>query len=149
MPRHRRERLRSAELVPNVAAHGVIGQLLVSRGVPLHEPSSKQRVSWRWTSCRGGPPKPVQATGRATGAGEGRQAEPHRRCRERARQGRAAAERGGRSVLALVEHEVLYVTISEHLGGRHGEFRLVNFLGEATSRSTMEHCVALLALLGQ
>ena len=39
------ERLRSAELVPNVAARGVIEQLLLSRGVPLHEPSSKHRYA--------------------------------------------------------------------------------------------------------
>ncbi|CAD6265484.1 unnamed protein product [Miscanthus lutarioriparius] len=39
------ERLRSAELVPNVAARGVIEQLLLSRGVPVHEPSSKHRCA--------------------------------------------------------------------------------------------------------
>ncbi|PWZ26079.1 U-box domain-containing protein 18 [Zea mays] len=39
------ERLRSAELVPNVAARAVIEQLLLSRGVPLHEPSSKHRCA--------------------------------------------------------------------------------------------------------
>ncbi|XP_066352463.1 U-box domain-containing protein 19-like [Miscanthus floridulus] len=39
------ERLRSAELVPNVAARGVIEQILLSRGVPVHEPSSKHRCA--------------------------------------------------------------------------------------------------------
>ncbi|PAN35266.1 hypothetical protein PAHAL_6G195800 [Panicum hallii] len=39
------ERLRSAELVPNVAARGIIEQLLLSRGVPLQEPSSKHRCA--------------------------------------------------------------------------------------------------------
>ncbi|KAF8701989.1 hypothetical protein HU200_033324 [Digitaria exilis] len=40
------ERLRSAELVPNMAARGIIEQLLLSRGVPLHhEPSGKHRCA--------------------------------------------------------------------------------------------------------
>lgn len=39
------ERLRSAELVPNVAVRGVIEQLLLSRGVPVHEPSCKHRCA--------------------------------------------------------------------------------------------------------
>ncbi|RLN03671.1 U-box domain-containing protein 19 [Panicum miliaceum] len=39
------ERLRSAELVPNVAARGIIEQLLLSRGVPMQEPSSKHRCA--------------------------------------------------------------------------------------------------------
>ncbi|OEL25857.1 U-box domain-containing protein 19 [Dichanthelium oligosanthes] len=39
------ERLRSAELVPNVAARGIIEQLLLSRGVSLQEPSSKHRCA--------------------------------------------------------------------------------------------------------
>ncbi|WVZ92980.1 hypothetical protein U9M48_039007 [Paspalum notatum var. saurae] len=34
------ERLRSAELVPNLAARGIVEQLLLSRGVPLREPSA-------------------------------------------------------------------------------------------------------------
>jgi hypothetical protein len=40
------ERLRSAELVPNTAARGIIEQLLLSRGVvPPHEPSGKHRCA--------------------------------------------------------------------------------------------------------
>ncbi|TKW10259.1 hypothetical protein SEVIR_6G150600v4 [Setaria viridis] len=40
------ERLRSAELVPNAAARGIIEQLLLSRGVvPPHEPSGKHRCA--------------------------------------------------------------------------------------------------------
>ncbi|KAG2578678.1 hypothetical protein PVAP13_6NG116800 [Panicum virgatum] len=39
------ERLRSAELVPNVAARGIIEQLLLSRGIPLQEPSGKHRFA--------------------------------------------------------------------------------------------------------
>ncbi|KAJ1268415.1 hypothetical protein BS78_07G133100 [Paspalum vaginatum] len=42
------ERLRSAELVPNLAARGIVEQLLLSRGVPLHHEhgaSSKHRCA--------------------------------------------------------------------------------------------------------
>ncbi|KAF8697444.1 hypothetical protein HU200_036045 [Digitaria exilis] len=40
------ERLRSAELVPNMAARGIIEQLLLRRGVPIHhEPSGKHRCA--------------------------------------------------------------------------------------------------------
>ncbi|XP_062190900.1 U-box domain-containing protein 19-like [Phragmites australis] len=39
------ERLRNAEVVPNVAVRGVIEQLLLSKGASLHEPSSKHRCA--------------------------------------------------------------------------------------------------------
>ncbi|XP_062196343.1 U-box domain-containing protein 19-like [Phragmites australis] len=39
------ERLRSAEVVPNVAVRGIIDQLLLSKGVSVHEPSSNHRCA--------------------------------------------------------------------------------------------------------
>lgn len=39
------EKLRSADVVPNVAVRGIVEQLLLSSGVSLHEPSSKHRCA--------------------------------------------------------------------------------------------------------
>ncbi|TVU06022.1 hypothetical protein EJB05_49209, partial [Eragrostis curvula] len=41
------ERLRSAELVPNLAVRGIVDHLLLSKGISLHEPNTQQQAPVR------------------------------------------------------------------------------------------------------